>query len=86
MINLICDSIGLALFILFIIWAIRLQIRLYKEEKKCKELWPDWGKKPVRVKFEIRRKVCTQTQPFIIDDKNSIICNFPCDGNCQLIK
>jgi hypothetical protein len=85
MFNLICDLVGASLFILFLIWAIRLQIRIYKTEKECKKAFPNWNKKSIPVKFEMRKKICTQTQPFVIDDKHSIICNFPCDGNCHLI-
>ena len=83
MLNIICDSIGLSLWILFIIWVIRCEIRIYREEKKCKDLCPDWGKKPIPVKFEIRKKICTHTHPFVLNEKESIICNFPCDGICK---
>jgi hypothetical protein len=27
-------------------------------------------------------KICSQKQPFLIDEKTSIICNFPCTGKC----
>jgi len=28
-------------------------------------------------------KICTQYQPFRIDDKKYVVCNFICDGDCQ---
>ena len=38
-------------------------------------------KKTKPIKFD--KKICTEIQPFPISDKKSIICNFPCDGNCK---
>ena len=32
---------------------------------------------------QLRTKTCTQYQPFRLDKKTYIICNFPCDGDCQ---
>ena len=38
---------------------------------------------PLKNIIHTGRKVCTQYQPFKINDKKSVVCNFNCDGNCQ---
>jgi hypothetical protein len=40
-------------------------------------------KKKLQIKIEQKNKICTQYQPFKIDDKTYVICNFICDGDCQ---
>lgn len=32
------------------------------------------------------KKVCTKSQPFRINEKFGVICNFNCDGDCMFFK
>lgn len=63
----------------FYVWVDRKD---YKETKiylkELKEI-----QEPVQ-KFVYKQKICSKQQPFKIDEKLSIICNFACDGkDCQ---
>ena len=61
----------------------KLLMKIQKEErKKYKNLLKEHKNDPIIAP----KKICTQTQPFQIDEKHYIICNFSCDGNCRLIK
>jgi hypothetical protein len=73
------EFIMLPFYLYFFYWIISTSIFMYRLERH-------FGKnfnKPIKNNYKkvIRQKICTQTQPF-----KNIICNFPCDGNCQLIK
>lgn len=35
------------------------------------------------IKNDIKNKICTQYQPFKLDDKLYVTCNFICDGDCR---
>jgi hypothetical protein len=67
------------LFLILFIFGVWESIENYKRNKKLKK------NLPTQYKMVIQNKICTQNQPFRVDDKNYIICNFVCDGNCQLI-
>ena len=36
-----------------------------------------------QIKYEKIKKYCSQYQPFKLDNKNYVVCNFICDGDCQ---
>lgn len=52
---------------------------LKEEKKKLRQI-----KILRQIKYEKgEMKICTQYQPFKLDDKNYVVCNFICDGDCQ---
>jgi hypothetical protein len=70
----------------FFYFLIRLTIIDYKNTKELKRHFGKDFFKLSKIRYErvIRTKICTQTQAFKINEKE-IICNFECDGNCQLL-
>lgn len=48
--------------------------RYLKEERK---------RKSYKIDSKRYTKICTQHQPYKINERYYIICNFPCDGNCM---
>lgn len=39
----------------------------------------------IKNNYKKNHKICNQQQPFFINEKQGIICNFICDGNCYLL-
>lgn len=64
------------LLISYLVINLYYSIRYYERKRKFPHI--------VQVR-EVPKKTCTQTQPFKINDKEEIICNFPCDGKCKFI-
>jgi len=60
----------------------KLLIEFQKEERKKYKIWLKEHKNDTKI---ASKKICTETQPYQIDEKHFITCNFPCDGNCTLI-
>ena len=61
----------------------KLLMEFQKEERKKYKIWLKVHKNDTKI---APKKICTQTQPFQIDEKHSMICNFACDGNCRFLK
>jgi len=56
------------------------------ERKKLKNYLKEQKKLqfPKQKNIQYQKKMCSKQQPFKVDEKLSIICNFACDGNdCQ---
>ena len=80
------ELIVLPLYLLFFYWIISSVISMYRNDKELEKHFGKNFNKPIKNKVVmIQQKICTQTQPFVINEKESIVCNFPCDGNCNLI-
>lgn len=55
-------------------------------DKELNQYYRELEKKKLQnsqIKRENKHKICTQYQPFKLDDKNYVVCNFICDGDCQ---
>ena len=57
-------------------------INFYFTDKKTKEYLKNRSIM-IKPQEEKKIKICTRTQPYKIDEKNYVICNFTCDGNCM---
>jgi hypothetical protein len=81
--NNVLEFIGLLFLIIFFtfpLWINKNYQSIFK-----KELNYNIKSLNNKIKLEIiQKKICTEEQPFKIDDKLSIVCNFPCNGLCQL--
>jgi hypothetical protein len=78
----IYESIFVFSALYFLFWAIISEVKVKMSIVKRD------GKKIVtnKLKPDICQKICTQSQPFYINENYGIICNFCCDGNCRIIK
>lgn len=84
---IIANIIGSLFWLTFFYFLIRLVIFDYKNTKEIEKHFGKDFLKPSKIRYQriTKTKICTQTQPFQINEKQFIICNFECDGNCQLL-
>lgn len=76
------EIVILPFYLYFFYWIISIGIFMYRNNKELEKHYGKNFNKPIKNNVKvIEQKICTQSQPF----KESIICNFPCDGNCKLI-
>ena len=55
-------------------------------DKELNKYYRDLEKKKLQnlqIKHKKKMKICTQHQPFKLDEKSYVVCNFICDGDCQ---
>jgi len=84
--SLFGELLGLAFLIFiflspFILTGSNWTILFNKEYRKFMK--EESKKKPIIIEQEKIIKICTQYQPFQLNEKKFTICNFDCDGDCQ---
>lgn len=54
-------------------WKTIFSKEYFKQKKKLQKIIP----------IEYKNKICSQYQPFKLSEKEYVICNFPCNGECE---